>query len=85
MNPNKASLMLNKELSKLQKQMKDEIDKVLKEHQEQAMPNARVLISLAFYADTFVKHLEEREQTEATEALIKEYKTFRMSLNLHEV
>ena len=84
MNPQQASNWLNKEFSKLQKQMKEEIDEVLKDREKTALPTARVLVPLAFYADTFVMHLEEQEQTEATKALIKEYKSFRITLSLPE-
>lgn len=91
MNLSQASNMLNKELSKLQKQMKAEIDKVVKEHQEQSMPNARVVITLVEFADQLAERLGAivdyngaNSEDQEDKGLIEQYKTFRQSLNLPE-
>jgi hypothetical protein len=91
MNPNHASSILNKEISKLQKQMKAEIDKVVKEHQEQSMPNARVLITLVEFADQLAERLDaivdyngSNSEDKEDKGLIEQYKMFRQTLNLPE-
>lgn len=88
MNQHQAAAWVAEEFKKIQAQMREEIDRAMKES-EQLAPNARVMITLLLYADKMVERLESHSYLfEATtgspsfedEELIKEYRQFRANL-----